>query len=204
MNGERFTAADLEPSDREKAAIVRSHVDRGAAVVAVLALGVVIGGMVAMGACAAPFVFRMVPAPDSGNAMGAAFARFDQVAIGSAVVLLAAEIVRTWAAGGRARQPLARVRRILAFFMAGCAVYVGLALTPRINGMHHEGVQRWVGERGQELEAVHQRAELVGKLEVALGIALVALHVLTISARRPEEDEEDDYAAPLPPGAPEA
>jgi len=202
MNGERFTAADLEPTGREKAAILRGHVDRGAAIVAVLALGVVVGGLLALGACAAPFVFRMVPAPDSGNAMGAAFARFDQVSIGAAVVLLAAEIARTWAAGARARQALARVRRILAFFMAACAVYIGLGLTPHINALHHEGVQRFVGPRGAELEAVHRLAELVGKAEMALGVALVALHVLTIPARRPEDDEDDD-AEPLPPGSQE-
>ena len=61
---------------------------RLAAAVGALAAGVWVGGMVALGACAAPFVFRMTPAPYSGDAMGAAFARFDQIALGAAVALL--------------------------------------------------------------------------------------------------------------------
>jgi hypothetical protein len=198
MNGERFTAADLEPSDHDRALALRARIDRAAAAVAVLSAGVVVGGMVALGMCAAPFVFRMVPAPYSGDAMGAAFARFDQVAIGASVVLLAAEIARTFVAGGRARELAARIRRIAAFVMAGCAVYIGLSLTPHINDLHRDGVQRGVGPRGAELDRVHHTAETVGKLETALAAALVALHVFTISARRPED--EDDYAEPLPPG----
>lgn len=198
MTGERFTAADLEPSDDEKRAILRGHVDRAAAIVAVLAAGISVGGMVALGACAAPFVFRLTPAPYSGDAMGAAFARFDQIALGAAVTLLAAEVLRTWAAGPRARHVMARVRRLAAFAMAGAAAYIGLTLTPAINDMHKRGVRRYIGAEGMALEAVHKRAELVGKVEVALGVGLVALHVLTLGARRPED--EDDVDEPLPPG----
>lgn len=199
MTGERFTAADLEPSDDEKRAIVRGHVDRAATAIAVLAAGVWVGGMVALGACAAPFVFRLTPAPYSGDAMGAAFARFDQIALGAAVVILAMEVARTWAAGGRARRVPARVRRVVAVAMAACAAYIGLSLTPQINAMHRSGVRRFVGAEGMALEAIHKRAEMVGKVETGLGAALVALHVFTLGARRPE-DEDDDAAEPLPPG----
>jgi hypothetical protein len=203
VSEERFSASDLEPSDDEKRAVVRAHVDRVAAAVAVLAAGVWVGGMVALGACAAPFVFELTPAPHSGNAMGAAFARFDQIALGAAVIILAAEVARTWAAGGRARLVWARVRRVTAFVMAGCAVYLGLALTPQINALHRSGALRHEGPAGEVLDAVHKRAELVGKIETGLGVVLVALHVFTLPLRRPEDDEQD-YAEPLPPGPREA
>lgn len=194
----RFTEADLAPSDDKRRAALRANVDKGATAVAVLALGVWIGGMVALGACAAPFVFRLTPAPFSGDAMGAAFARFDQIAIGASAAVLGAEVVRTWAAG-RARTIAARVRRLLAVALAGAAAYIGLSLTPRINELHRAGVSRNVGPDGEILEAIHKRAEAVGKAEVVLGAVLVGLHVFTLGARRPDDDE--DAPAPLPPGA---
>jgi hypothetical protein len=157
--------------------------------------------MVALGACAAPAVFRLAPAPYSGNAMGTAFARFDHLALGAAVVLLAAEVTRTWAAGARARTLWPRLRRLLAIAMAGCGAYVGLVSTPQINGLHQSGAQRGQGPAGVQLDVIHKRAEAVGKAETLFGVALVLLHVLTLPARRPEDADEDDEAvAPLPPG----
>jgi len=199
MNEERFSASDLEPSDDEKIRAVRGVVDRVAATVAVLAAGVWVGGMLALGACAAPFVFRLTPAPYSGDAMGAAFARFDQVALGAAVLLLGAEVARTWAAGARSRTAAARVRRGLAVLIAAGAAYNGLAVTPHINELHRAGAQRGQGPLGEELDAIHHRAEALGKAETVVGVVLVGLHVFTLGARRPDDDE-DGADAPLPPG----
>jgi hypothetical protein len=194
MNETRFSATDLEPSDDDARATHRALVDRIAATIAVVAAGVWVGGMVALGACAAPFVFRLTPAPFSGDAMGAAFARFDQIALGAAVVLLGAEVARTWAAG--ARGVAARGRRLTAVLMAACAAYLGLSLTPHINQLHRDGALRGVGPVGAELDRIHHVAEAVGKAETALGVLLVALHVFTLPARRPD----DDAPAPAPPG----
>lgn len=199
MNEGQFTAADLEPSDDEKRAARREVVDRVAAIVAVTFTGLWIGGMIALGACAAPFVFEMTPAPTSGYAMGAAFARFDQIAIGSAVILLGAEVARTLVAGRRSRALAARARRLLAVLMALGAVYTGLQITPRINALHRDGARRGLGEAGAELERIHHHAEAIGKAVSLAGVAVIALHVLTIGKRKPEDDE-DDAPAPLPPG----
>ena len=78
------------------------------------------------------------------------------------------------------------------------AAYGGLSLTPHIIELHRAGAQRGQGPLGDELERVHKRAESVGKIETAAGVALVALHVFTLGARRPED--EDESVAPLPPG----
>jgi uncharacterized membrane protein len=198
MSETRFSASDLEPGDDDLGSARRSLVDRVAATAAVLAAGVWVGGMIALGACAAPFVFRLTPAPYSGDAMGSAFARFDSIALGAAVVLLGAEVARTWAAGARARTVPARVRRVVAVLMAACAAYIGLSLTPQINNLHRDGAQRGVGPRGEELERIHKTAEAVGKAETGLGVLLVALHVFTLAARRPDDDET--YTTPAPPG----
>lgn len=201
MTEGQFTAADLEPSDEDKRAARRALVDRVAASVAVLVTGVWIGGMIALGACAAPFVFEMTPAPTSGYAMGAAFARFDQIAIGAAVLLLGAEVARTLAAGRRSRSIAARVRRLLAVMMALGAVYTGLRITPRINALHHDGVHRGLGEAGAELERIHHSAEAIGKAVTLAGVVVIALHVFTLGAKRPEDDDDDQFfPSPLPPG----
>jgi hypothetical protein len=198
MNETRFTAADLEPSDDDRRAARRALVDRIAATCAVLAAGIWVGGMIALGACAAPLVFQIAPAPFSGDAMGATFARFDQIALGAAVVILGAEVVRTWAGGGRARGAAARVRRLAGVLMAGCAAYIGLALTPHINELHRSGAHRGEGPLGAELDRTHHVAEAVGKTETGLGAILVALHIFTLGGRRREE--EDDLTAPASPG----
>lgn len=198
--GARFSEQDLAPSEEEKRAARRFLVDRAATAVAVLAAGVWVGGMLALGVCAAPFVFRLTPAPFSGEAMGAAFARFDQIAIGASVVILGAEVARTWSAGRKGRTAASRVRRIIAVIMAASAAYIGLSLTPQIIELHRQGVRRNVGEEGVMLEHIHKRAELVGKIEVALGAGLIALHVFTLGAGRPDDDDFEDAVAPGAPG----
>jgi hypothetical protein len=193
-----FSEADLQPTPEERRANFCILLDRGAAALAALAAGVWAGGMVALGACAAPFVFALTPAPFSGDAMGAAFARFDGIALGAAVLVLGAEVARTWVAGTRGRSLFARARRIAAIAAAVAAAHVGLSLTPAILELHQAGVRRGVGAEGARLDEIHRRAEALGKVEVALAAALVVLHVLTLPARRPEDD--DDAPAPLPPG----
>jgi hypothetical protein len=199
MSEGQFSADDLEKSVDEQRADRRSAVERGAAAVAVLAAGMWIGGMVALGACAAPMVFRLTPAPFSGEAMGSAFARFDSIALGAAVVLLGAEVLRTWAGGARGRTTTARARRALSVLMACGAVYTGLVITPAIMNLHRAGARRGQGAEGAELERIHKRAELIGKLQVVSGAAVIALHVFTLGVRRPDDDE-DDAVAPLAPG----
>lgn len=194
-----FTEADLEPSPEERRAKFRSIADRIAASLAVVSAGVYIGGLVALGACAAPFVFRMTPAPFSGNAMGAAFGRFDQIAIGASAAVLLAEVVRTFLGAKASRTPLQRVRRFCALFMAFFATYVGLSLTPRINELHRAGVTRGDSPQGQLLDAIHARAELFGKIGIAFALALIVLSIFTIRTFDPYEDDEEALA-PLPPG----
>lgn len=194
-----FSEEDLAPSEDDLRAARLSTIERAATAVAVLAAGVLVGGMVALGACAAPFVFQLTPAPFSGDAMGAAFARFDQIAIGAAVIVLGCEVVRTWIGRRDPRTVWPRIRRVAAILLAICAAYIGAILSPRINDLHKAGVRRGEGAQGQELEATHQRAETVGKTEVVLGVVVVLLHVMTLRTRR-AEDDEDWGPSPAPPG----
>jgi hypothetical protein len=200
MIEERFSERDVAPNDEAAHLARREGLDRTAAALAVLAAGIWVGGMIGLGACAAPFVFRLTPSPFSGDAMGAAFLRFDQVVLGCAVSLLGAEVVRTWASGRQGARPLARARRLIAVALAVAATYGGLALTPRIVGLHQAGAHRGVGLLGEELARAHGRAELLGKLEIALAVVLIVLHVFTLSPLRSDAAEGE---APIPPGPPD-
>lgn len=201
--GAAFSEDDLAPSADDLRRRRTARLEKGAAICASLAAGVVVGGMVALGACAAPAVFRLVPLPLSGDAMGTAFARFDSIAIGGAAVILGAELLRTFL-GRRARPTLlGRARRISGIVLAGLISLMALSLTPTINELHRAGVTRGQGEDGQRLDAVHRRAELIGKLEALLALALIGLHIGTLRSAAELADDEaevEDAPAPLPPG----
>lgn len=195
---ETFSEADLAPSAEERRAKVALYADRAASTVAVLSTAAIVGGLVAMGACAAPFVFKLTPAPQNGDAMGAAFARFDRIAIGACLALLAAEGVRTFIARNLPRSAIARVRRLVSIGFSACVVYVAATITPAILDLHHAGAIRGEGDQGARLAELHGRAELAGKVEAVLGLLIVTLHVFT-PKRRPE-DEDYFVAAPGAPG----
>lgn len=193
---ERFTEEDLAPSDDEARAVRASRIDRAAAAVASAAIGLTVGGRVALGACAAPFVFSMTPAPFSGTAMGSAFARFDRIAIAAGVVLLGAEVVRAFLARRRRPKVVERVRRLGSIAFACIASVMGLWITPEINTLHEGGARMGEGDQGQKLQAIHTRASGLGKLEAALGLLLIGAHVFT--ARSAYDELEDAEAAPGP------
>jgi len=155
------------------------RLELGATVVAVLALSIWVGGLVALGACAAPLVFKIVPAPLSGDAMGAVFRRFDGLAMGAAVVVSGCEAVRMWAREGAATTT-ERIRAALVVVTAAAAIYWGVRLSPSIVALHASGAVRGFGEGGAELERLHEQAEAVAKTEVTLGLLLLALQVTTL------------------------
>lgn len=197
---EEFTEADLAPSEEALRARRRAVIDQAAAALAVLAAGALFGGLLALGFCAAPMVFRMAPAPFSGNAMGAAFARWDRVAVGLSGLLLVCEVVRTWAGRSRSRRVVPRIRRMAAVVVGLSAVLIGTQMSPRILALHEAGARRGEGTDGMELDTVHRRAELFGKIEAALAVALVGLHIFTLRTKTDDDDEEEEAVSPLPPG----
>ena len=157
--------------------------EQRAAIVAVMALAIWIGGLVALGACAAPLVFKIVPAPFSGEAMGAVFRRFDLVAISCAIVVLGCEAVRIWVREGSATT-YERLRGLLAVTAAGAAIYGGVELSPSIIALHAAGAVRGLGENGVKLDRIHDLAEAVAKVEVTVGFFLLALQVATLQRQK--------------------
>jgi hypothetical protein len=201
--GDVFTEDDLAPSDDEKRAVRNSRIDKAAATVAAIALGVWLGGTIALGACAAPKVFELTPYPFSGKAMGAAFMRFDMIAIGCAVVALGAEVARTvLVLKSRSRKGalVGRIRRYLLIIFAAGVVWTGTQISPSIMALHESGVRRNVGAEGGELERIHAQAELIGKVNAVIALVLIVLHVSTVRSPYDELEEDEEVYAPAPPG----
>ncbi len=146
-------------------------------VLSVLALGLWSGGLVALGAIAAPLVFGMVPMPDAADAMAAVFARFDQLVIGLALTLLVTDGVLLLARRGQAFDWLDRVRPLATIVLCLLGIGEAMYITPRIAGLHAAGAVRGVGDSGMHLDALHDVAERLGKGQLLLAVLLVILHL---------------------------
>jgi hypothetical protein len=153
------------------------------AVVSLLAVAVWLGGLLALGAIAAPVVFSIVPMPASADAMTLVFRRFDTVAMACAALVLAGEATRVLV---RLRfSPVDHARAAASVLAAAVAVIEGTLVSPRIAALHAAGAIRGFGDAGMELARLHDVAELCGKVEVALLAAVIVTQVIALSARRP-------------------
>jgi len=119
------------------------RLEQGAAVFAVVSLGIWVGGLVALGACAAPIVFHVVPAPLSGDAMEPSFAGSisspSPAASWSSRAKRCAIYVASATPSG-AKVPAAdRARTALAVVAAAAAIYGGTQLSPQIVALHAAG-----------------------------------------------------------------
>lgn len=147
-----------------------------ASVVGALALAVWLGGLLALGAVAAPLVFANVSFPQSADAMTLVFRRFDSVAMTCAAIAMACEAAKV---GGRV--PFRRadhLRAGLTVVAAVLAVVEGTLVSPRIAALHAAGVMRGMGAAGETLSHLHDVAETLGKTEVVLLAIVLGLLVL--------------------------
>ena len=136
------------------------------------------GGLVALGAIAAPTVFGIVPAPSSADAMTVVFRRFDRVAITCAAIALACEVAAVLKA--RVRTP-DLVRGAAAVLAAGLAIVEGAWLSPAIEALHRQGAIRGLGDAGLALERTHRLAETAGKGQLLLLFVTLVLVVERLS-----------------------
>jgi len=156
--------------------------------VALLAIALWIGGMVALGAIAAPVVFGTVPAPTSADAMTIVFRRFDKLAMACVVIVLAVE------AGLALTSKVTRVdvaRGVLAAIACICVIVVGVFVSPLIEALHRGGAIRGLGPDGLELESAHRWAERLGTVELVIAAILVALHVFSLGRLSHEPREKE-------------
>jgi hypothetical protein len=156
-------------------------VRRVTASVGLLAIAVWLGGLVALGAVAAPIVFAQVSWPQSADAMSMVFRRFDAIAMTCGVLVVVAEAARALTGGPFTRVDLGR--GLASVVAALAATAEGVHVSPRIAALHASGAIRGVDGPGLELARLHDLAESLGKSELALLALLVVLQVVTLSGR---------------------
>ena len=166
---------------------------RASTVVALLAAAVWLGGILALGAIAAPVVFTVVPLPASADAMTLVFRRFDLVTMACAVLVLASESVRAMGRVGFAATDWGRLA--VSVLASLCAVYEGELVSPKIAALHASGAIRGVGDGGSELSHLHDLAEMLGKVQVFLLVSLVVFHVFTLVPLRAASSESRQSVA---------
>ena len=147
-----------------------------AEVIATLAVALWLGGILALGAFAAPEVFGQLPRETAGSVMGTIFAKFDRLVLVVAGVLVFAEAVRVLTEGVPGRLGLARL--IMAGALVALALTSALWLGPSINEMFENGIRRGVGDAGAEMDRLHHLAELLGKVAFLCATAWLTLGII--------------------------
>ena len=163
---------------------MRAKVAAAASFFALVSAGAWLGGMLTLGALVAPVVFRMVPAPTSGDAMSVVFLRFDRLAVLLGCVLLLAEaaLARTTA---HRRPLLDRLRMGATLAALGMALLTALAVAPGIADLHAHGAVRGLGEGGLALERLHDQARGLGQAQTLLLLLVMGLHAELLRRRAP-------------------
>jgi hypothetical protein len=157
-------------------------VQRVTAVVELLAVSVWLGGLLALGAIAAPVVFSMVAFPSNADAMTVVFRHFDRVAMVCATLVLSAEATRALARVSFTVWDCARA--IAGVLAAALAVLEATSVSPQIAALHAAGALRGIGSAGMELAHLHDVAEWCGKAQAMLLVGVIALEVVALSALR--------------------
>ena len=169
-----------KPSSVSPSLDLRLAAVRVASSLSLLAVAVWLGGLVALGALAAPVVFRIVSYPSNADAMTLVFRRFDLVAMACSAALLSSEAVRP---ALRVRlSTVDHVRAALSVVAAGLAVFEATRVSPRIADLHAGGAVRGLGPTGIELSRLHDIAETCGKAQLLVLAVIVVLHVVALSS----------------------
>jgi putative copper export protein len=155
-------------------------VRRVTSIVALLAVAIWLGGLVVLGAVAAPIVFSHVAWPQNADAMSLVFRRFDIIAMACAALVVASEAAR--ATAGPRFTRLDHGRAAASLLAAVGAVVEGMSISPRIAALHAGGAVRGVNAAGLELAHLHGVAEALAKAEVCLLAVVLVLQVLSFSA----------------------
>ena len=125
-------------------------------VIAVLALGALVGGMVFFGAVMAPLVFTRLPAEFSGPFIRAAFPRYYAFIIAASLLALIGLLIRgNWGMAA------------VAGAIAGATLWLWLGWIPHLNALREAG-QQAAFARGHRISVWVNGAELIAAL-VMLG-----------------------------------
>jgi hypothetical protein len=148
----------------------------GVETVATLALALWIGGLVALGAFAAPTIFHALELEVAGTVMGTIFVRFHRMVLVLGVIFGVAEAVRVVLE--RERGVLRWARLVLGMSLVAVALVSSLWITPGIFELFAAGGRPGAGPEGETLDRLHRLSSALGKVAVVYAAAWIALGVL--------------------------
>lgn len=145
-----------------------------------------VGGLVGLGAFAAPGVFGALERERAGAVMVPIFSRFDRFAAVLVALFAAAEVARI-VGRGLGSWP-ARLRAAASAVLVAAGLLSSLWFGPRIGALFQAGARRGSGEAGRALDRAHVAAETAGK--AAAGAAAVWLVLAAFERRRAESEHQ--------------
>jgi hypothetical protein len=133
-----------------------------------LFLGIIIGGILVLGACVAPMVFRSLPPFEAATLMGPMFKRFDSWLFYLTIGVLIVEIIlQSW------QKSIVLWRTLLLSALLAMVSMSIFVLNPGVDALHQQGVRRGTDQKGSELNRLHRQAEGAYKVIVVLSIGLL-------------------------------
>ena len=151
-----------------------------------LGLAVIIGGMLVIGAIAAPVLFREFAA--QRHVMGAAltlvFGRFDTVLLVSLGFVALGELLRLKFGSPQPFAPVSLIRHGLMVLMAGGIIYSALVINPSIATMQRAGVRPDASPQGLVFHRTHKLSEALYKGELLAAILVLMLNPFVLTAAR--------------------
>lgn len=149
-----------------------------------LGLGLMAGGMLALGAFTAPQVFGNFPREAAGPVMATIFRRFDIVLLVCLGLVWVGELLRC--CGGLkpfVKNHLHKIRACLLLALTLGVFYSTLKVNADIARFNREGVHReFLSAKGRQFEKTHKLSETLYKVDLLLAVLLI---LLTPFAGRP-------------------
>ncbi len=150
---------------------------RIASTVALLAISIWLGGLVAFG-LTAPAVN---PLASCASTLTGVLRQFHWVTIACAALALVAEVGSV--VGGLPFKSVDRTRAGLLLLAAALATFVAMRIGPSMEALYDAGTVLGVGASGTELAQLQSTARLCGQAQVLLLSILVVLHASALSTQ---------------------
>jgi hypothetical protein len=141
-----------------------------------LGLALMAGGMLALGAVAAPLVFKSLPREAAAPLMASIFRHYDLVLLGALGLTLLGEMLRIASRQMLWHPKVAMVRGLILLSLTGMLLYSTTGVNPQIAALNRAGVHRNLQtEEGRHFERLHKLSEKLYKLSLLCSVCLILL-----------------------------
>ena len=139
-----------------------------------LGLALIVGGMLAIGAFAAPAIFKQFARAEAGAALTMVFRRYDVVLLISLGLVLVGEALRIVFGSFSLTAPVSIARYVIFAVTAGMMIYSTQVVNADIERMQQAGIHPGATGEGLRFARTHKLSESLYKWEM-MGAALLIL-----------------------------